>query len=163
MRGGVSLLGYPARMSGPRTTAQRRADTIALLERHGHGWLATADPGAAPHLIVVTAVWTGSALIVATRGSSPTARNLGIGRRARVGLGEPEDVVMVDAVVEETAPATRAGSPLATAFVPAAGWDPAEEGDDWRYLRLRPIRIQAYRGYGEHRGSDVMRDGAWLD
>jgi hypothetical protein len=30
------------------------------------------------------------------------------------------------------------------------------------FFRLRPTRIQAYRGYGELEGRDVMRGGRWV-
>jgi hypothetical protein len=30
-------------------------------------------------------------------------------------------------------------------------------------FRLRPVRVQAYRGYDELEGRDVMRDGDWLN
>ena len=50
---------------------------------------------------------------------------------------------------------------MGAAFVGAMGWDPADEGD-WDYFLLRPVRVQAYRGYGERAGSTIMRDGRWL-
>ena len=46
---------------------------------------------------------------------------------------------------------------LAKAF-----WDPREVGEGWTFYRLRPTRIQAYRGYDELEGRDVMRGSAWL-
>ena len=149
-------------MSELRTTAQRRADAVALLEQHGHAWLATADPAGDAHLIAVTAAWTGAELVIATRDGSPTARNLERSGRARIAAGSPADVVMLDVVVEGSVAATRAAVGPAAFFRNAAGWDPAEEGDDWRYFRLRPTHVQAYRGYGELRGRYVMRDGHWL-
>ncbi len=149
-------------MSGLRTTAQRRADATAAFERQGDAWLATAGASGEPHLIVVSCAWTGDRFVVATRGDSPTARNLDRAVRARMGFGATDDVVMVDAVVDATRPATPSGGDLTSSFVAALGWDPAEEGDDWRFFVLRPTRIQAYRGYGERAGREVMREGRWL-
>ena len=42
------------------------------------------------------------------------------------------------------------------------GWDPREVGEGWAFFRLRPSRIQAYRGYEELEGRDVMRNSRWL-
>lgn len=148
-------------MSGLRTTEERRADVVTVLQRQGDAWLATASGAGSPHLIAVSAAWDGSAITIATRSGSATARNLASTGRARLALGSPDDVVMVDAEVIEDVPATHDAAP-ARAFAAAMGWDPADEGTDWRYYRLRPVRIQAYRGYGELEGREVMRDGRWL-
>ncbi len=149
-------------MSEQRSTVQRRADATALLDQQGDAWLATAGRAGGAHLIAVSGAWNGTELVVATRDGSPTARNLDETGRARVAVGSPADVVMLDVVVRGTTPAMTDAGEIAAAFRHAVGWDPAEEGDDWRYFRLRPVRIQAYRGYGEQRGRDVMRDGRWL-
>lgn len=154
--------GYAGRMSEPRTTAERRADVIEIFARQGHAWLATADDAGDPRLIVVSCAWDGETLLLATRGGSPTARNLDRAGRARLGFGEADDVVMVDVDVSGSKAATPSGGDLTDRFVAALGWDPADEGDDWRYFVLRPVRIEAYRGYGELAGRFVMRDGAWL-
>jgi hypothetical protein len=148
-------------MSELRSQDRRKADVIEALGRQGDAWLATASRAGSPHLIAATAVWTGEEIVIATREASPTARNLAETGVARLGLGSPDDVIMVDVDVAGTIAAAGA-SEVATAFSEAAGWDPADEGPDWRYFRLRPLRIQAYRGYGELAGRDVMRDGRWL-
>jgi hypothetical protein len=149
-------------MSMTRTTAQRITDTLNLLARHGRGWLATASPRGDAHLIAVSACWTGTALLIATRGDSPTAANLAAGGGARVALGDPEDAVLVDVRVEERRTSGPASGELGDAFTAAMGWDPADEPGSWDYFVLAPIRVQAYRGYGEVPGSTIMRDGRWL-
>ncbi len=149
-------------MTELRTTAQRRDDVVAMFERQGDAWLATADGAGDPRLIVVSCAWTGEAFVVATRDGSPTARNLARSGRARLGMGATDDVVMVDVVAEGSEPASPSGGELTATFVERLGWDPADEGDDWRYFVLRPTRIQAYRGYGERSGAEVMRGGRWL-
>lgn len=149
-------------MSVSRSTEQRRTDAVAVLDQQGDAWLATASRDGVPTLIAVSAAWTGTELVIATRDASPTARNLDATGRARVALGSPADVVMLDVTVESTTPATKDAGEIATTFRDAVGWDPAEEGSDWHYFRLRPTRIQAYRGYGDQAGRDVMRDGRWL-
>ena len=153
---------YARSMSELRSTIQRRADAVLLLEQHGDAWLATASRAGEAHLIAVSGAWNGTELVVATRGGSPTARNLDDTGRASVALGSPADVVMLHVLVDGSVPATSGAGEIGAAFREGVGWDPAEEGDDWRYFRLRPTRIQAYRGYSELRGRDVMRDGRWL-
>jgi hypothetical protein len=149
-------------MSDLRSTAQRIADTLDTLAHNDDGWLATASPEGVPHLIAVSACWTGDAVLVATRGDSPTARNLEAAGVARLSLGSPADAVLLDVDVSERRPAGPDAGELATAFVAAMGWDPADEPGSWTYFLLAPQRIQAYRGYGERPGATVMRGGRWL-
>lgn len=144
-----------------RTTATRKADALEMLEKQGHMWLSSADRYGKPHLIAVSAWWDGRDLVIATTEDSRTAANLAPGNEARLAAGTPEDVVMVDAEVIESAPAGEADQ-VAAGFTAAVGWDPREEGSDWVFFRLRPSRIQAYRGYDEVKGSAVMRGSEWL-
>ena len=148
-------------MTEGRTTQQRKADVLAALERNGEMWLATAGDGK-PQLIVISGWWDGSQLTMATIGGSRTARNLDAGKVARVGIGAPEDVVMIDVAVSSITPVSKAPE-VRTRFKVALGWDPQDEGPNWVFYRLQPVRIQAYRGYGEQQGRDVMRDGRWLN
>lgn len=149
-------------MSELRTTEQRKSDVIAALEHNGDAWLSSASPSGRPHLIAVSTCWTGSEIVIATRGPSRTARNLDATRSARLAIGSPDDAILVDVDVVESLAAGPASGETGKVFVAGAGWNPADEGPDWRYFRLRPVRIQAYRGYGESEGRDVMRDGNWL-
>ena len=41
------------------------------------------------------------------------------------------------------------------------GWDPREM-DGWMFFRLRPTRIQAFRGYDEIEDRDVMVRSRWV-
>jgi hypothetical protein len=151
-----------APMSTERTTAQRQHDTLELLATHGRGWLASASPEGAAHLIAVSACWTGENLLIATRGDSPTGKNLAATRTARLALGDPENAVLVDVTVADQRRSGPGSGELGEAFLAAMGWDPAEEPGAWDYFVLRPVRVQAYRGYGEVPGSTIMRDGRWL-
>ncbi len=155
-------LGRVISMSESRSLEQRRSDVQDALARNGDAWLATASPSARPHLIAVSSWWDGSHVVVATTGASRTARNLAATRRGRLALGSPDDVVMVDVTVAGSVAVKDADPRLRAGFAAAVGWDPAEEGPDWLYFRLLPVRVQAYRGYGELPGRDVMRGGAWL-
>ena len=55
-----------------------------------------------------------------------------------------------------------APAPLADAYVRQADWDPRNESDPYVFLRLRPIRIQAWREANELDGRTIMKDGDWL-
>jgi hypothetical protein len=147
-------------MAELRSVLQRKADVLATLERNGHAWLATAA-GSVPYVIVVQVVWDGESILVTTRESSRTARNLEHSRMARLALGDADDAIVIEATLERTLPAVEA-TPPRTAFERAAGWDPGEQGPDWRLFVLRPTRIQAHRGYAEIEGRDVMKEGRWL-
>jgi hypothetical protein len=68
---------------------------------------------------------------------------------------------MIDAKVVESIAANQAAE-VADGFAIAVGWDPRAVGERWAFYRLRPTRIQAYRGYDELEGRDVMRDSRWL-
>jgi len=143
-----------------RSVQQRKADVLKVLEKQGHMWLATAHEGV-PHVIAVSALWTGDELVVTTLGSSRTAANLQPGASARLVAGSQDDAVVVLASVIESRPA--AASPeLAKRWKEVMGWDPREEGEGWAFFRLRPVRVQAFRGYDEIEGRDVMKGGHWL-
>jgi hypothetical protein len=144
-----------------RTVEERKAAVLGVLEGQRDLWLATADAAGRPHLIAVSAWWDGTDLVVATTAGSRTASNLGASPRARLAAGAPNDVVMIDARVVESLAANQAAE-VADGFAIAVGWDPREVGEDWVFYRLRPTRIQAYRGYDELEGRDVMRRSAWL-
>jgi hypothetical protein len=148
-------------MSDLRTVEARRADVLVALEAQRDLWIATADTSGKPHLIAASAWWDGTDLVVATRGDSRTASNLVVGSEVRLAAGSPADVIMVDARVVDSVPAGEAGE-LADGFTIAVGWDPREVGEGWVFYRLRPTRIQAYRGYDELEGRFVMRNSRWL-
>jgi len=149
-------------MSEQRSTAERTADVRAALARHRDAWLATASASGRPHLIAVSARWDGSQVTIATITTSRTARNLDATGLGRLALGSPDDVIMIDIMVSGSVPVGEAGEELAAGFAAAVGWSPAEEEGSWRFFRLLPVRIQAYRGYGDLPGREVMRDSRWL-
>jgi hypothetical protein len=144
-----------------RTVEARKADVLVALERQGDLWLASADAAGRPHLIAVSAWWDGADLVIATTAASRTASNLSARPAVRLAAGAPNDVVMVDARVIESVAASDAAE-VADGFTIAVGWDPRDVGEGWVFYRLRPTRIQAYRGYDELEGRDVMRDSTWL-
>ena len=147
-------------MTALRTVDERKRDVMAVLEGQGQMWLATARDARA-HVIGVSAWWDGTDLVLTTVGTSVTARNLREARTATLVAGSPDDAVVIDAEVVESMPAAD-NDELATGFSSAMGWDPRDAGEGWELFRLRPSRIQAFRGYDEIEGRDVMRKGAWL-
>jgi hypothetical protein len=144
-----------------RDAKTRKADTLAALEKQKDVWLATADLSGKPHLIAVSAWWDGAQLVVATRDSTKTALNMALNPTVRVAAGTPSDAIVIEAGVIEALPAVEAVD-LASGFSAACGWNPAEEGSEWMFFRLRPTRIQAFRGYAEVQGRDVMVRSEWL-
>ncbi|HVC76545.1 MAG TPA: pyridoxamine 5'-phosphate oxidase family protein [Candidatus Micrarchaeaceae archaeon] len=148
-------------MAESRTIEARKTDVVASLEGQQNLWLATADSSGHPHLIAVSAWWDGSDLVMATIATSRTAKNLTPGREVRLAGGTPADAIVVQARVIETQ-AAAAAPDVAQGFAKAMGWDPRQAGEGWAFFRLRPIRIQAYRGYEELEGRDVMRNSRWL-
>jgi len=144
-----------------RDTQTRKADVLAALQQQADMWLSTADPAGRPHLIPVSVWWEGTDLVIATAGTSRTARNMKANRAVRVAGGSPSDAIMIDAEVVES-PAVDDSAELARGFAAAVGWNPREVAKGWIFFRLRPTRIQAYRGYDELDGRDVMRDSRWL-
>lgn len=131
-----------------------------MLEKQGHYWLATAEVGGRPHLIAVSAWWDGAGLVVTTLGSSKTARNMAMHPMVTLAGGDPSDAVVIQAqVIDSTG--VEDSADLATGFKAAVGWDPREM-DGWMFFRLRPTRIQAFRGYDEIEDRDVMVRSRWV-
>jgi hypothetical protein len=150
-------------MSELRSTAVRASDVRGTLARNRDAWLATASASGRPHLIAVSTSWDGCLMTITTTTASRTARNLDATGLGRLALGSPDDVIMIDARVSGSVPVEQAGEEVTADFAAAVGWNPAEEEGTWRLFRLQPVRIQAYRGYGELSGREVMRDARWLD
>ena len=144
-----------------RSTETRKADVLAALGRQKDLWIASADRSGRPHLIAVSAWWDGSQVIIATSGGSRTARNLTENPTARLALGTPDDVIVIDARVAGSQPVADSAE-LAGGFASAVGWNPREVGEGWVFIRLVPERIQAYMGYDELEGRDVMKSSRWL-
>jgi hypothetical protein len=93
---------------------------------------------------------------------SRTARNLDATRLARLALGTPADMIVIDVSVADAIGGDQGDGQVRDGFAAAVGWNPADEGPGWRFFRVSPVRMQTYRGYAELQGRDVMRDGRWL-
>jgi Pyridoxamine 5'-phosphate oxidase len=146
----------------PRSRAQRRRDTEHRLAHDVDVWVASASADGVPYLVPLSFDWDGAALLMATPADSPTGRNLAATRTARLGLGDTRDVTMIDGDVEvvelDALPADRADR-----FAAHTGFDPRAEVPAYRWFRVVPCRIQAWREANELAGRELMRDGRWLE
>ena len=149
----------------PRDRQQRTRDTLAkLAEPAMDVWVSTASgsgSSAEPYLVPLSLAWVDERVVIAVEGTSRTARNLESGGTARLGLGPTRDVVVIDARLERAVRVADAAD-LAERYVQQADWDPRAVGDSYRFLVLRPERIQAWREADEIPGRTLMRDGTWL-
>jgi Pyridoxamine 5'-phosphate oxidase len=147
--------------AGPRIRAQRHRDTEHRLTHDIDAWVASASPEGAPYLVPLSFDWDGEALLLATPADSPTGRNLAAIGAARLGLGHTRDVSMIDGDVEvleiDALPPERGDR-----FAARTGFDPRAEDTPYRWFRIVPRRIQAWREADELPGRELMRDGRWL-
>jgi general stress protein 26 len=145
----------------PRSRAQRRRDTEHRLTHDIDVWVATASPDGAPHLVPLSFDWDGKALLMATPTDSATGRNLAATRAVRLGLGHTRDVSMIEGkveVIEIDALAQEQGD----RFAARSGFDPRALSTPYRWFRITPRRIQAWREANELSNRQLMRDGRWL-
>jgi hypothetical protein len=148
-------------VSTPRSRAQRRRDIEHRLTRDIDDWVASASADGAPYLVPLSFDWDGEALLVATPTDSPTGRNLAATRAVRLGLGHTRDVSMIEGEVEvleiDALPQQRGDR-----FAARAGFDPRALATPYRWFRISPRCIQAWREVNELPDRELMRDGRWL-
>jgi hypothetical protein len=145
----------------PRSRAQRRHDTEHRLSHDIDLWVASASADGAPYLVPLSFDWDGEALLVATPTDSPTGSNLASTRAARLALGHTRDVSMIEgdvAVLEIDALRPEQGD----RFAARAGFDPRALATPYRWFRIAPRRVQAWREVNELPDRELMRDGRWL-
>ena len=144
-----------------RSRAQRRRDTEHRLAHDVDVWVASASADGMPYLVPLSFDWDGEALLMATPTDSPTGRNLAATKVVRLGIGGTRDVTMIDGEVEvfeiDALPRERADR-----FAERTGLDPRAEATPYRWFRVVPHRVQAWREANELRGRELMRDGRWL-
>ena len=148
-------------MAEPRSPAQRRQDTLARLERDVDAWVATADAaGGTPYLVPLSFLWDGGTLLLATPSASPTSRNLHATGKVRLGIGPTRDLVLIEGTVDEVLPAAEVPGDLGDAFAAKTGFDPRQLSG-YRYFRIQPQRLQAWREANELEGRELMAGGQW--
>jgi hypothetical protein len=147
--------------AAPRSRAERRRDTEHRLTHDVDAWVASASPDGAPYLVPLSFDWDGGALLIATPADSPTGRNLAATRAVRLGLGHTRDVCMIEGDVEVleigALPQERGDQ-----FAARTGFDPRPLATPYRWFRISPRRIQAWREVNELAGRELMRGGHWL-
>ncbi|MCO5996927.1 pyridoxamine 5'-phosphate oxidase family protein [Actinoallomurus rhizosphaericola] len=145
----------------PRSRAQRRRDTEHRLANDTDIWVASASADGAPYLVPLSFDWDGEALLLATPTDSRTGRNLAAARSTRLGLGPTRDVSMIEGEVEilelDALPQERGDR-----FAARTGFDPRTLTTPYRWFRVLPRRIQAWREENELDDRELMRDGRWL-
>ena len=143
-----------------RTRAQRRRDTEHRLANDVDVWVASASPDGVPYLVPLSFDWDGQTLLLSTT-EGPTARNLAASRVVRLGLGPTRDVVLIEGDVEvlelDALPREQGDR-----FAARAGFDPRVLRTPYRWFRVTPRRMQAWREENELAGRELMRDGRWL-
>ena len=145
----------------PRSRAERRRDTEQRLTHDVDVWVASASADGAPYLVPLSFDWDGEALLVATPTDSPTGRNLATTRAVRLGLGHTRDVSMIEGDIEvleiDALPPEQGDR-----FAARSGFDPRALARPYRWFRICPRRIQAWRDENELSDRELMRDGRWL-
>ncbi|MFD4862389.1 pyridoxamine 5'-phosphate oxidase family protein [Streptomyces atratus] len=160
--------------AAPRSRDRRRRDTEHRLTHDIDTWVASASADGAPYLVPLSFDGDGESLLMATPTDSPTGRNLAATRTVRLGLGHTRDVSMIEGEVEvlgiDALPAA-AGDRFAarTGFAPSPSaqlrssrGDPIAQATPYRWFRISPRRIQAWREVNELPDRELMRDGRWL-
>ncbi len=147
--------------AAPRPRAQRRRDTEYRLAHDVDVWVATASPDGAPYLVPLSFDWDGEALLLSTPANSPTGRNLAATRTVRLGLGLTRDVTMIDGEVE-VLEIDALPQEVGDRFAARTGFDPRTLSTPYRWFRVVPRRIQAWREENELADRELMRDGRWL-
>ena len=147
--------------ANPRSRAQRRRDTEHRLIHDIDVWVASASADGAPYLVPLSFDWDGGALLMATPTSrvwpSPSrtarvaARFLPVGLSVSMIDGEVE-VLEIDALPQERG----------DRFAARTGFDPRALATPYRWFRISPRRIQAWREVNELPDRELMRDGRWL-
>ncbi|MGX1274231.1 pyridoxamine 5'-phosphate oxidase family protein [Streptomyces phaeoluteigriseus] len=148
----------------PRPRALRRRDTEHRLTHDVDVWVATASADGVPHMVPLSFDWDGETLLMATPAGSPTGRNLAARGTVRLGLGPTRDVSVIDGDVEVLELDALPREP-ADRFAARTGFDPrtpATTSTPYRWFRVTPRRVQAWREADELAGRELMRDGDWI-
>lgn len=147
----------------PRDRATRIEHTLERLETDVDMWVATGGDARDPHLTPLSFLWDEGTLIVATPTGTPTARNLLAGSAVRCALGGTRDCVVIDCSLVASIGVEDIPASTAALFARKAGFDPRRSSADFRYFRLQPLVVRAWREENELRDRVIMRNGHWSD
>jgi hypothetical protein len=93
--------------------------------------------------------------------SRSRGRNLAATRTVRLGLGHTRDVSMMQGEVEVLEIATPPQQPDDW-FVARTGFSARALATPYRWFRISPRRVQAWRDVNELPDRELMREGRWL-
>lgn len=145
-------------MVDARSGEQRIADTRRRLAEDIDAWVASSD-GDRPWLVPLSFLWHEEHLLFATDASTPTGVNVAVIPQVRVALGQTRDVVILEG--EATiVPSTDLTAAEVDAYQAKHSSDPRTWADS--VIRVRPLRIQAWREENELSGRLLMRAGVWV-
>ncbi|MFE7807311.1 pyridoxamine 5'-phosphate oxidase [Streptomyces sp. NPDC057430] len=151
----------------PRPRSQRKQDVLTRLAQDEDLWVATASGRDEPCLVPLSFVWDvqdglpgRGTLLLCTRRTNPTARNLTPKGEVRLSLGHTRDVVLIDGTAE-VVEGTDLPTASADAFAAKLAWDPRDR-PTWVYLRVAPRSVKAWREVNELADRELMRAGEWL-
>ena len=143
-----------------RPLQQRIADTRTRFEQDEDTWVSTGGTKG-PYLVPLSFDWDGDHFVISTVTTSTTARNLVENGKVRLAFGPTRDVTLVEGTAEVVADA-EVEATVGPSFATRTGWDPRKEPQDYRWFRITPRRIQAWREVNELAGRDLMKQGRWL-
>ncbi|MFF3684667.1 pyridoxamine 5'-phosphate oxidase family protein [Streptomyces sp. NPDC002187] len=78
-----------------RSREQRKQDTLARLAKDHDAWVATASPDGEPTLMPLSFLWDRGTLVMCTRHTNPTARNITPRGKVALTVGPTRDVVHI--------------------------------------------------------------------
>lgn len=149
-------------MPPARSAQERKRDTLQRLAHDIDAWVATAGAsGGSPCLAPFSFLWDGATLLIAAPATGATGRNLLANGQVRLGLGTTRDVVLITGTADPILP-SELPERVGDAFAARTGFDPRHNPETYRYFRIAPQRVRAWREENELAGRDVMRDGVWL-
>lgn len=146
-----------------RSAGERKRDTLHRLRTDVDVWVATAsDQGGEPYMMPLSFLWRDDSVYVSTRAANPVGRNLLANGQVQLTLGHTRDVVHIEGVAEAL-PEDGPDPMLREDFARRTDFDPAGlEGQNYRYFRIAPVTVRAWREVNELAGRVLMRDGKWL-
>jgi hypothetical protein len=145
----------------PRSRAQRRRDTEHRLTHDIDVWVASASADGAPYLVPLSFDWDGEAAADGHADRQPDRQEPGRHPGRSAGAGPHPRRFMIEGEVEvleiDTLPQQRGDR-----FAAHTGLDPRALATPYRWFRISPRRIQAWRAVNELPDRELMRDGRWL-
>ena len=148
-----------AQQSGARSPAERRRDTEHRLQHEVDLRAASASTAGVPHLVPLSFDGDGRSLLL----TSPTGQHLAATGTVRLALGHTRDVTLVNGVAE-VLPLGALAPDQGDRFATRTGPDPRTSGPAYRWYRVTPHRVQAWREVDELAGRELMRTaGGWSE